>query len=138
MGELVHMSSAPLRTVAPIVLVVEDDEDLRALCCTVMARTGYTMLVARDGEEGLTTFRANAKSIDLVVIDVNLPGISGWDLWREIRAVRGDVAVLFVSGFDAAGGTEAQRSVVASGAELLEKPFTMVRLVAKVKEMLER
>ena len=121
---------------APTVLIVEDDEDLRALCSSVMARTGFSMLVAGDGTEGLSTFRAQASSIDLVVIDVNLPGMSGWALWREILTVRGDLKVLFVSGFDATGRSEAQAAVLASGAELLEKPFTMNRLVAKVQEML--
>jgi len=120
------------------VLFVDDEEDLRSLCSLVLTRAGYRVLVARDGKEGLALFQEHAAEVRLVVTDVNMPGGDGWLLYRRLRELRADINLLFVSGFSAEGRTPAQCRALDSGEETLEKPFTMNRLVAKVKEMLER
>ena len=120
------------------VLFVDDEEDLRSLCSLVLTRAGYRVLVARDGNEGLSVFQEHAVEIRLVVTDVNMPGADGWLFCRRLRELDANVNLLFVSGFSTEGKTPAQRLVLDSGEETLEKPFTMNRLVAKVKEMLAR
>lgn len=84
----------------PLVLVVDDDESARFLIGTVLQQAGYRVTDAADGESGLALFRG--QSPDLVVLDVQLPGMDGYAVCRELRREpRGrDMPVLMVSGHE--------------------------------------
>ncbi len=116
------------------ILLVEDDVGVLSLVSNVLRGFGYTVLEASDGEEALTISGQETKPIDLMISDIVMPGMSGYDLAGELKALRPKMVVLFMSGYT-------DRSI--SGAEevdpnvpYLQKPFTSVALAAKIRELL--
>ena len=85
---------------APLVLVVDDDENARFMVEVVLQQAGYRVVHAVDGESGLVAFREHEP--DLVVLDVRLPGMNGFEVCRELRREpRGrDTPVLMITGHD--------------------------------------
>jgi two-component system cell cycle sensor histidine kinase/response regulator CckA len=109
-------------------LVVEDDEGVRALAARVLTGHGYRVLTARHSAEALQVARAAPGPIDLLIADVVMPGMGGPELARTLVRERPDLGVLFVTGHD--GG------MLPPGSALLEKPFTPGQLVSRVRDLL--
>ena len=117
----------------PRVLIVDDESNLRHTVGYNLRREGYEVLEAADGEAALTA--AGARPLDLVVLDLMLPGIDGLEVCRRLREP-GSVPILILT----ARGEEIDRVV---GLELgaddyLAKPFSMRELLARVKAILRR
>ena len=117
------------------VLVVEDDPILLSTLSYNLGREGYNVLAAADGESGLLLAREHAASIDLIVLDIMLPGMSGFHVLRHIRA-DSSVPVLLLS----ARGEEQDR---VDGLELgaddyVVKPFAQRELLARIRAAVRR
>jgi DNA-binding response OmpR family regulator len=115
------------------ILVVEDDRNIGNLVRTYLERDGYRVLWVRSGEEGLVELERH--TVSLVVLDVGLPGIDGFEVCRQIRA-RADTPVIMLTARD----EEVDRVL---GLELgaddyVPKPFSPRELVARVKAVLRR
>ena len=108
------------------VLLVDDEEDVRAVTMHMLERLGCSVLVAGDGHEGVEVFRAHAPVIDAVLIDLTLPRLSGEGACREIRTIRSDARVILMSGYseEVASG----RLADAGAAAFLRKPFSVTDL----------
>lgn len=116
------------------ILLVEDDEPLRALAAELLRSVGYNVLEASDGNEAIEIAKRQNGSIHLVLTDVIMPGMSGGDLIVHLRNVQPKLAILFMSGYardlvSRAGVPEPERS-------LLHKPFTRKSLLTKVRSAL--
>jgi DNA-binding response OmpR family regulator len=116
------------------VLLVEDDRTLRTALGDALAGEGHAVVAAADGHEARALLRA--QRFDLAVLDVMLPGPSGLELLRELRARDGDTPVLLLT----ARGEEGDKVL---GLELgaddyVTKPFSLRELLARVKAMLRR
>ncbi|HEY3283141.1 MAG TPA: ATP-binding protein [Armatimonadota bacterium] len=116
-------------------LIVEDDEAVRALLSHILGTSGYTVLVASQGTEALELFRAESEHIDLVITDVIMPGMNGRELAARLQEIRPATKVLFVSGYT--NDAIAQHGVLDRGVAFLPKPFTTDALARKVREVLE-
>jgi len=118
------------------ILVVEDQEAVRSAATRALARFGYTVLTAADGEEGLQVWEANADTIDLVVSDIIMPRMGGLALFEAVSRERVGVRFLLTSGFT---GEEARPSTPTT-VELpfLPKPWTLNELLAAVRDALTR
>src|SRR5215470_11120554 len=81
------------------VLVVEDDQPLRALVAELLKGAGDTVLEAANGKEAIEIAARNSDTIDLVLTDVIMPEMSGGDLATHLRRIRADAAILFMSGY---------------------------------------
>jgi PAS domain S-box-containing protein len=81
------------------ILVVEDEEALRSAVSKMLRRKGCTVIEAADGQTGLDHFRANGQKIDIVVLDLTLPGISGRELLGELRRIQPDLKVIVTSAY---------------------------------------
>jgi two-component system cell cycle sensor histidine kinase/response regulator CckA len=116
------------------VLLVEDEEGLRALNARGLASRGYTVLQAANGLEALEIFDEEA-TVDLVVSDVVMPEMDGPTLLRELRQRNPKLKVIFVSGY----AEEAFQKSLPEGEQFsfLAKPFTLKQLVAQVKETID-
>jgi CheY-like chemotaxis protein len=115
------------------VLVVEDDAPVRRLTRRALESAGYRVIEAEDAAQALG--RAEVEAIDLVVSDIVMPGLSGFELAERIATSHPEVPVLFVSGYaDDAVETQWARS---TGRELLPKPFRPQQLVERVRQLLE-
>jgi PAS domain S-box-containing protein len=117
------------------VLLVEDEDAVRTLARLVLQSSGYTVLEARDGQEGLGVAQQHPGTIQLLVTDLVMPRMSGRQLADLLTDTRPSLQVLFLSGYtDEAvlrhGGTDA-------GVALLQKPFSPIGLARKVREVLD-
>ncbi|MFW5920205.1 MAG: PAS domain S-box protein [Polyangiales bacterium] len=137
--EPVSGSSPPARPQrlgsAATVLVVEDDARVRTSAVRALRAAGYRVLEAEDGETAMETLRAHLDGVQLLLTDVVMPGMSGVELAREARALRPELAVVFLSGYTEA--TALRRGILAEDAPFLQKPFTPAALQRKVSEVLE-
>lgn len=120
-------------TTPPSILLVEDDGALRTLTARALRQSGFNVLTAATGAEMWVTLRE--ATVNLVVLDIMLPGTSGFDLFRKLRR-ESDVPIIFVS----ARGSEEDRVL---GLELgaddyLAKPFSTRELAARVSAVLRR
>jgi DNA-binding NtrC family response regulator len=116
------------------ILVVDDEPEVRKLVTAMLTRNGYKVLTADTGENAVRLFR-NHPGVELLLTDVVAPGMSGPMIADEIAALKPDIKVLFMSGYD--GTQVVQRYVVEKNYSLLIKPFTMEQLEKKVREVLQ-
>jgi two-component system, cell cycle sensor histidine kinase and response regulator CckA len=100
-----------------------------------LQEAGYTVLTAATGEEGLRLYAAHGGTIDLLLTDVVMPGLSGPKVVRHILSSRSTVKVLYMSGYatDAIG----HHGTLDTGTAFLQKPFTPDTLIRKVRAMLD-
>ncbi len=125
--------AAPALSVAPTVLVVEDEENLLFTLRYNLEREGYHVLTASRGDDGLRT--ARERSPDLVVLDLMLPGMDGIQLCRQLRR-NSQVPVIMLT---ALGGESDKVAGLDIGADdYMAKPFGMRELLARIRALLRR
>jgi len=117
------------------VLLVEDDASLRNLARDLLGQAGYTVLVGNSGVHGLKVAQRHPAPIHLLLSDVVMPGLNGPALAQKIAPIHPETRVLYVSGYT--GSFAIQTGLVDSGASLLQKPFSRVSLLRKVREVLD-
>jgi two-component system cell cycle sensor histidine kinase/response regulator CckA len=119
------------------ILLVEDDNSLRALTAELLRGAGYTVLEAADGNAAIELANRQLSPIDLVLTDVIMPGMSGGELIVHLRHLRPKpkLAVLFMSGY--AGDFISRAGVPESDGYVLHKPFTRRSLLTKVRSVLD-
>ena len=117
-----------------VILVVEDDATLRRILRDVLIIKGYEVLVAEDGEEGCRLFSEH--NVDLVIADVMMPRIDGFEMVRRMRMRGANTQFIFLSALDSAEDVvEGFRS---GGHDYLRKPFDMNELLVRVESLLSR
>ena len=117
------------------ILLVEDETEVRNLARDVLESYGYTVLVAKDGEDALRVDAQTARPPDLVLTDIVMPKLGGRELVTQLTARRPHLKVLYMSGYaaDALGsGHELE-----PGANLLQKPFRPDRLAWCVRRVID-
>ena len=129
--------AAPRRSVkgSGTVLVIDDEEIVRELARRALERNGYNVLVANDGLSAIDMFRRRPENIDVAILDLSMPGMSGEETLPELRKIRPDVKVLVSSGF-----SEAEAMAMFSGQRVsgfVQKPYTAAILTEKVKGVFE-
>jgi two-component system cell cycle sensor histidine kinase/response regulator CckA len=115
------------------ILLAEDEERVRKVIVMALERAGYRTLAAADGREALRMLRDNSGPIDLVVLDVVMPELGGPETWQQMRGMRGDLRVLFISGY----ADEHLLAQLPPDAEVLGKPFRMEELVTRIRKRLD-
>jgi len=115
------------------VLVVDDDEDIRSLLRVLLERAGAVVFEAPDGRDGLREF--HARRPDLVILDVSMPEIDGWQMLDRIRDMS-DVPVLMLTA--RADELERVRGLHAGADDYVVKPFGKQELIARVQALLRR
>jgi two-component system, cell cycle sensor histidine kinase and response regulator CckA len=115
-----------------VILLVEDEDPVRAVNARALTARGYTVLEAASGVEALQVFEELQEPVDLVVSDVVMPEMDGPTLLRELRKRHPDLKVIFVSGY----AEDAFRKNLPEGEEFnfLPKPFSLKQLVEAVKQ----
>ncbi len=127
--------AAPKAETGELVLIVEDEDQVRALVVEALDELGYATREAHDAESALAAM-AEAPKIDLLLTDIVMPGMNGRDLARAARAAHPDLRVLYMTGY-------ARSSVMSDRYEpwefgALHKPFTFEQLAAAVRRTLDR
>jgi PAS domain S-box-containing protein len=127
--------SAPTRGGTETILVVEDEDALRQVASRALAKFGYTVLLAPDGEEGWETWQAKERSIAIVVSDVVMPRLGGPELLARIRKAGSNVPVLLVTGY--AGRELPEGGQPGALVEVMTKPWTATDLARRVRGLLD-
>jgi len=117
------------------ILVVEDDEPVRALIRRVLISCGYEVMEAKNGIEALEAIDACSRPIHLVVTDVIMPQLGGPELADHLKRMLPTARVIFLSGY--ATTAIVQHGIVQQGVEFMEKPFTPEQLAQRVRQVLE-
>jgi PAS domain S-box-containing protein len=118
------------------VLLVEDNESLRAALERMLCRMGYTVLTATSGEDALLASERQQGDIHLLLTDVVMPLMSGPQLAEQLRRVRPKMRVLYTSGYT--DDSIVHHGVLKPGTEFIEKPFSAADLARKVRDVLDR
>jgi PAS domain S-box-containing protein len=116
------------------ILLVEDDVQVRALAREILEASGYAVLEAVSPDEALA-LAGGPRRIDLLLSDIVMPGMNGVDLARRVRQARPGIRVLYMSGHT--GNAVTEEAALDPGLVLLQKPFTMSTLTAKIREALD-
>ncbi len=114
------------------VLLVEDEDMVRAVASRALTRAGYTVTTASDGDEGLEIIE-RGEAFDLVVSDVVMPVMDGPTMAREIRKTHADLPVLFMSGY---AEEQLRKEIDMANVGFLPKPFTVQQITDKVGAVL--
>ncbi|MGV7928843.1 MAG: response regulator [Spirochaetota bacterium] len=117
------------------VLVVEDEDVVRSLICHVLELHGYTVLAARNGSDALSIYERHDGNIDIAVVDLVMPGLSGTALAGRLRQAIPHIKVLFISGYT----DRTIHDLIADerNAAFMQKPFKPDELVSKLREILD-
>jgi CheY-like chemotaxis protein len=116
------------------VLIVEDEEGIRLMTRLALERAGLKTLMAADGREGVEIFQQNPDEIDVILLDLTMPRLSGLEVLREVRKLRPAIKVILMSGYSADPTVSALEGVELSGK--LQKPFGPTVLVSLVTSVL--
>ncbi|MFB0533367.1 MAG: PAS domain S-box protein [Anaerolineae bacterium] len=117
------------------VLVVDDEEPVRALLRRILEEGGYTVLLTTDGFEAVELYTRLSTKIDMVVLDIIMPQMSGWETYERLREINPEVKVLLSSGYSENG--QAQDILAAGARGFLQKPYDPRAVLRKVREVLE-
>ncbi len=118
------------------ILVVDDDDAVRAVICSGLAHRGYAVLPARDGADALEVADRHNGPIHLVVSDIVMPGMDGHILFETLRRWYPRLAFLFISGYLQHGVTDEE--LASTRTAFLPKPFTTETLAHEAAMLLSR
>ncbi len=116
------------------ILVVEDNADMRELFCTVLSDSGYNTISAADGLEALEIM--DREYIDLIVVDVMMPGMDGYELTKTLREAKMELPILMVTAKDQF--EDIQNGFRAGTDDYMIKPINVKELVLRVEALLRR
>ena len=117
------------------VLLIEDQPEVRAVILNTLARQVYKVLEAANGVEALSVVENHFGTVQLLLTDVVMPGMSGRDLAKRLLIGRPDLRVLYTSGYT--DDTIAHHGVLEAGMSFIQKPFTPTELLVKVRSLLD-
>jgi len=113
------------------VLVVDDDAEIRRLLCEILASAGHLVADASNGADGVEIFKKEA--FDLVLTDLEMPEMSGWEVARSIKHHNPDVTIALITGW---GETIDSAQLRASGiSTIINKPFRMDQIIHLAREV---
>ena len=116
------------------ILLVDDEEYIIDVGEMMLKGLGYTIITANSGKGAVEIFKENIDAIDLVVLDLVMPDMSGEAVFNEIRKIRSDIKVLFASGHYMVDQTRALLEI--GGSDFLQKPFNLRQLSTKIRLIL--
>ncbi|MEI7815690.1 MAG: ATP-binding protein [Desulfuromonadales bacterium] len=119
-----------------VILIVEDDADLLEFMIRMLTKRGYRVISAANGEEAVEKFKNNSEKIQLIIMDMVMPGMSGKEAYDEIKKIQPQALALFSSGYSAKIIKE--KGELGKYAEFISKPLQSALFLKKVREMLDR
>lgn len=131
-----HLPTVDASRGTETILVIDDEEDISNLSREVLETRGYTVLAEKDGVSGLKLFREHSSTIQLVILDMNMPGLGGIDVIPMLRAINPEIRILISSGYSRE--IYVQSVLTLSRVEFLQKPFQIASLAQAVRSLLDR
>ena len=117
------------------ILLVDDEEEILKVARLMLLKLGYRVLLAAGGQEALEVYRRKQGKLDLVILDMIMPGMSGSDTFDQLRAIDPNVKILLASGYSL---NQRASKILARGCDgFLQKPFDLPVLSQKLRRLLE-
>jgi len=116
------------------ILVIDDEENLRELVKDFLEPLGYRVIPAFDGREGLKLFREMRDQIDLVILDMIMPGMNGAEVFQQMRSVAPGIKVLLCSGYSHEGLAGIKELIRGGAAGFIQKPFSKLTIAKQVRD----
>ncbi|MFA6053961.1 MAG: response regulator [Thermodesulfovibrionales bacterium] len=124
----------PIETGTETVLLAEDEETIREFIKKLLEEYGYKVITAVDGQTAINEFKAHQDKIQLMLLDVIMPNRNGKEAYDEIKKIRPDIKVLFMSGYPA--DIIHKQDIIEKGFAYVEKPASPTKLLRKIREVL--
>ncbi len=118
------------------VLIVDDEDLLRDVLSGTLERAGFRIFTAKDGVEALELFKERGDEIDVVLLDLHMPRLSGKEAFHKLRRIRPDVQIILLSG--SAEEDAAEQFENSNLTEFLQKPFLPRDLIEKIRALLRK
>ncbi len=118
------------------VLVIDDEDVVRIIARNILSECGYEVILAEDGRRGIELFMKMQDRIKAVLLDMAMPGMSGDEVFGELKKIRPDVKVLLSSGFKQDTRVEKVLSLGVSG--FIQKPYSMIEMSYKLNDVISR
>ncbi|QSH40713.1 response regulator [Lentisphaerota bacterium ZTH] len=132
----VHQVNSEIIPGSGLVLIIDDELAIRATAGKMLESLGYRVLTAENGEEGVEIFRNYVNEVDVVLLDIAMPVMSGDEAFKRIREIRSDTAVLVSSGFT--NDSRVQKTLEAGAKGFIKKPYSLNKLSRKLHEVISR
>ncbi|HOU78065.1 MAG TPA: response regulator, partial [Syntrophales bacterium] len=136
-GKEVVGETAPTETIAggrETILLVDDEQMILEVSRELLDSLGYRVYAAAGGQEAIALYRERKDEIDLVILDMIMPGLSGGETFDRLHEINPDIKVLLASGYSVSGEAE---QILARGCNgFLQKPFQIEKLSRKIREVL--
>ncbi len=116
------------------VLIIEDEDTVMEYAERVLSEYGYTILTANDGKKGLDVYRENRKAVDLVLLDLTMPEMSGRTVFEKILEIDPHARIIISSGHS---DEEARSGILSKAGGYIKKPYTIKQLVRVVRSVLD-
>jgi signal transduction histidine kinase/DNA-binding response OmpR family regulator len=124
----------PIETGTETVLLAEDEDAIREFIKKLLEEYGYKVITAGSGQEAIDEFKAHKDKIQLALLDVIMPNRNGKEAYEEIKKIRPDIKVLFMSGYPA--DIIHKHDIIEKGFAYIEKPASPTKLLRKIREVL--
>jgi len=115
------------------VLVVDDNKYLRSFLNEALPMFGYSVICAVDGMDGLNKFREHKDKIHIVLLDVVMPKLNGIELFKEIKQIKPNAKMLFMSGYN----DILDRNILQDKMRYISKPFEIKTLLKEMRDVLD-
>jgi len=116
------------------ILIIDDEEYILRTTTSILTHHKYTVNSYTSGSEALNFYKNNCNTIDLVIIDVIMPEIDGYEIYQKVRQINNDAKILIMSGYNP--DNRIQEIINKNGVEFMAKPFLMETLLSKVKNLI--
>jgi PAS domain S-box-containing protein len=128
--KLKHQTDENLKIIQDgIILLIDDDEDVIAITRAILEEKGFAVLTASSGEEGLMVFKQYLDEIDIVLMDITMPKLSGTELFKIMHNLKSEIPVVLMSGYNE---SDLLKNMSLKPACFLQKPFQMRQLLKAV------
>ncbi|MEN6318215.1 MAG: PAS domain S-box protein [Syntrophaceae bacterium] len=118
------------------ILVVDDEEQIIEVTADILNSLDYTVIVARNGDEAIGIYKKEKGEIDLVILDMIMPGMSGRETFNHLKELNPDIRVILSSGYSIDGMA---REIIEGGCKgFIQKPATVTELSHKIREVLDK
>lgn len=118
-----------------LIMLVEDEKMLLELLKSVLEEDGYRVITAVDGEEAVEVFRGKKNEVGLVLSDMGLPKLGGWEMFEKLREINPNVKVILASGFV---DLKMRADVIKKGAkDFVQKPYVPATILKRIREVLD-
>lgn len=129
-------AATDMRKGAGTILLIDDEQPIREFVRAMLSQFGYKVMTAKSAESGISLYEALWESVDLVILDLIMPGMSGKECYRELVRINPDACIILASGHHL--DDAAREAMGAPGVELISKPYDVQTMLTAVRRAIEK